>query len=78
MPRVSKFDENWIKNKDFLKNGQNWPLGGGPGDWGQKFYQTIFCHDKKPQLTKFGNDQIKNKEIRTLLKRRRRRKIAIS
>ena len=31
---LSKFGENRMKNEDFLKNSQNWPLGGAPRSGG--------------------------------------------
>ena len=37
MVLLSKFGENLIKNKEILKNSQNWPLAVNQGEWSANF-----------------------------------------
>ena len=50
-------------NEDFLKNSQNWPLGGAPGGGGQKFYQKVISYSERVLLSKFGENRMKKKDF---------------
>ena len=52
-----------MKNEDFLKNSQNWPLGGAPGSGGQKLYQKVLLYAERVLLSKFGENRMKKKDF---------------
>ena len=52
-----------MKNEDFLKNSQNWPLGGAPGSGGQKLYQEVISYAERVLLSKFGENWMKNEDF---------------
>ena len=61
---LSKFDENWMKIKDFLKNTHIWPLGGAHRGVGQIFYQKVISYIKRVLLSKFGENWRRNEDFK--------------
>ena len=60
---LSKFGENRMKKKDFLKNAKNWPPGGTPEGGGQNFFEHFSLNTVMVHLCKFREDSAQETRV---------------
>ena len=60
---LSKFGENWLTNEDFLKNAQNWPLGGTPEGGRNFFWNFFFKYREGPSVQVWWRSDAWNKRF---------------
>ena len=76
MVLLSKFGESRLKNEDFLKNGQNWPLGGTPEGGGKKIFENFSSNTERVLQCKFGEDWMHEaRDFSTIIAKKKKMKM---